>query len=79
MPIFQYLHFVCFQDELDTRLNQYGSEGWRLHTCEPVVVQGPSGSGLMQAFVVMDKTFTPSDHDVTYNQAEENEGIPMKG
>ena len=55
MPVFRYINFLCEQTELDALLNQYGSEGWRLHTCEPVVTMGPQGSGLLHAFVVMDK------------------------
>ncbi len=80
MVIFQYLTFVCEQSELQELLSQHGLEGWRLHTCDPVVTVGPQGSGMLNAFVVMDKF---SDEGVYDSQGvmddDAQEGIPMKG
>lgn len=78
MPI-KYLSFVCDADELEARLNELGSQGWRLHTCEPVATIGPSGSGTLNAFVVMDMLIAP-ESDADAPAADDTpEGIPMKG
>lgn len=80
MPIFDYLHFVCEQSELEALLKKHGLEGWRLHTCDPVVTVGPQGSGMLNAFVVMDKFI---DEDEENSQVVDNEdaqeGIAMRG
>ena len=83
MPIFQYLTFVCEQTELQERLTQAGLEGWRLHTCDPVVTLGPQGSGMLNAFVVMDRYIEPDPEaakTVLVGDTEDaQEGIAMKG
>ena len=77
MPIFKYLSFVCEADQLEARLNEYGAQGWRLHTCEPVATVGPSGSGVLNAFVVLDMMLAePEDEPADVPVVE---GIPMKG
>jgi hypothetical protein len=79
MPYFQYLTFVCEQTELQERLTQAGLEGWRLHTCDPVVTVGLHGSGLLNAFVVMDK-FIDQEEDLQVTDNEDaQEGIAMRG
>lgn len=76
MIVFQYLTFVCEQSELQHRLTEAGIEGWRLHTCEPVVMMGPSGSGLLNVLVVLDRMIdAPGEEDVVEEPAPE--GIPM--
>ena len=78
MPIFDYLHFVCEQSELEGLLKKHGREGWRLLTCDPVATYGPNGSGLLNAFVVMDK-FTEEEEQQVADDDEAYEGIAMKG
>lgn len=80
MPIFQYLTFMCEQTELQERLTQAGLEGWRLHTCDPVVTVGPQGSGLLNAFVVMDRYVEdPGNDEELVDDDAAQEGIAMKG
>ena len=79
MPIFQYLTFVCEQTELQDLLTQHGLEGWRLHTCDPVVTVGPQGSGLLNAFVVMDRLKEEAYEPEELVVDETHEGIAMKG
>jgi hypothetical protein len=80
MPHFQYLTFVCEQTELQAKLTQHGLEGWRLHTCDPVVSLGPQGSGMLNAFVVMDKLIDAQEDEQVVPDAEDaQEGIAMKG
>jgi hypothetical protein len=73
---YKYIHFVCEQDALDARLNQYGAEGWRLHTCEPVATVGISGTGTLHAFVVLDRIDEDAPPAAISPAAE---GIAMKG
>ena len=76
MIVFQYLTFVCEQSDLQTRLTEAGLEGWRLHTCEPVVMTGPSGSGLLNVLVVLDRVMdAPGEEAVVEDSAPE--GIAM--
>ncbi len=79
MLIFQYLTFVCPQDELQAALTQHGLEGWRLHTCDPVVTMGPEGSGLLNAFVVLDRYVEPEEAEVEVADDGASEGIAMTG
>ena len=76
---FQYLTFVCEQIELQERLTQAGLEGWRLHTCDPVVTLGPQGSGMLNAFVVMDKFIDEEEDPQVVDNEDAQEGIAMKG
>ncbi len=64
MPTFEYLTFVCDQPDLQDLLSRYGPDGWRLHTCEPVVTIGPSGSGSLNILVFMDSSIYPETEDV---------------
>ena len=61
MTKFQYTTFVCDHDALQPILTELGLEGWRLHTCDPVAPVGPQGSGILQAFVVLDKVIEEMD------------------
>lgn len=79
MVIFQYLTFVCEQAILQKLLSEHGLEGWRLHTCDPVVTVGPQGSGILQAFVVMDKCSDEEVDPQVVMDDDAQEGIPMKG
>lgn len=78
---FKYTHFVCEQEELQALLTQKGEEGWRLHTCEPVVTVGQYGSGAMSVFVVMDSAFETDnlEEEVPSSDDDTIEGIAMKG
>ena len=78
MPIFQYLTFVCPQDELQAKLTEHGLEGWRLHTCDPVVAIGEQGSGMIHAFVVLDRYVEPENAEEEVAD-EADEGLRMKG
>lgn len=78
MLSFQYFHFVCEQSELQSLLSRYGLEGWRLHTCDPVVTYGSNGSGMLNAFVVMDK-FTDEEENQQVVEDDASEGLAMKG
>lgn len=74
---FYYNTFVCDHPELQARLMELGEDGWRLHTCEPVIRSGPDGSsGLLQVLVAMDKVEEISE-EVEAETAPE--GIAMKG
>ena len=77
MLIFQYLTFVCVQSDLQRQLTEAGLEGWRLHTCEPVAVVGPSGSGLLHILVVLDRMDIPEEENAVDESAPE--GIAMTG
>ena len=80
MPHFQYVTFVCEQTELQTMLTEHGLNGWRLHTCDPVVTVGPQGSGLLNAFVVMDKFIDEEEENSQVVDNEDaQEGIAMRG
>ncbi len=79
MPHFQYLTFVCDQTQLQAMLTQYGLEEWRLHTCDPVVTLGPQGSGMLNAFVVMDKFIDEAEDPQGVDNEDAQEGIPMRG
>ena len=78
---FKYKHFICNQDELQGTLTLRGEEGWRLHTCEPVMTMGQQGTGLMEAFVVMDQAYETDnlEEEEVYEPDEESEGLSMKG
>lgn len=74
---FHYNTFLCDQPDLQARLTELGDEGWRLHTCEPVIMVGPTGaSGLLQILVTMDMM-----EDIPEEVESETapEGIAMKG
>jgi len=79
MPIFEYLTFVCDQTELQGLLTEAGLERWRLHTCDPVTIIGPHGSGVLQAFVVMDRLIEgePTQEQADFDNA--TEGLAMVG
>lgn len=66
MTRFEYNHFECPGTDLHDRLNELGSEGWRLHTCEPYFLQGEDGVTHMFT-IVMDRAYqvqeTSSDPD----------------
>ena len=81
MPIFEYLTFLCNQDELQPLLTRYGLERWRLHTCEPVVFIGPQGSGILQTLIVMDRVIDeePEEPAMAVANDEAPEGIAMRG
>ena len=78
---FRYTHFVCEQEELQSILTEKGEEGWRLHTCEPVIAMGPLGSGGMSVFVVMDSAFETDNLEEEAPASDDDtiEGIAMKG
>ena len=75
---FTYKTFVCEQDQLEDQLNELGFEGWRLHTCEPVIAHGPAGSSPMKVFCVLDQAYVedPQMADIPPGALE---GIAMKG
>jgi hypothetical protein len=77
-PLFEYLHFYCDRDELQERLSAYGQEGWRLHTCDPVVTVGEYGTGIIYAFVVMDKAYMPEE-EPGGEEEPEPEAMAAKG
>jgi hypothetical protein len=81
MAHFQYHTFVCEQSELQAELTKFGLEGWRLHTCDPVVTVGSQGSGLLSAFVVMDKFIDDEEEEDPSQVGDDDaqEGIAMKG
>ena len=66
---FQYKAFICSMDELEPHLNHYGDQGWRLHSCDPIALDGH-----LKASVVMDKV-------VQHGEGEDAkpEGLAMKG
>lgn len=78
MHTIKYTSFMCDYDSLEARLNELGSQGWRLHTCEPVPLIGPQGTGSVRAFVVMDMLVEHAEENQT--EAEPRpEGIAMRG
>ncbi len=79
MPYFQYLTFVCEQTNLQAKLTEHGLVGWRLHTCDPVVTLGPQGSGMLNAFVVMDKFIDEEEDPQVVDNEDAQEGIAMRG
>ncbi len=79
MPIFQYFTFVCEQPDLQERLTKLGLDGWRLHTCDPVVTLGPQGSGMLNAFVVMDKFIDEAEDPQVADNEDAQEGLAMRG
>ncbi len=80
MTKFLYIHFLCEQEELQDLLTLRGAEGWRLHTCEPVILQGQYGSSIMNVLVVMDQAFQEEEEfDLPGGHDDAAEGIAMKG
>ena len=82
MPIFQYITFVCEQSALQALLTEHGLGGWRLHTCDPVVTVGPHGSsGMLHAFVVMDRYLDETDlpEELVVEADDAQEGLAMRG
>lgn len=79
MPTIEYKTFICFHDELEARLNELGNEGWRLHTCDPVVTMGQHGSGTVQAFVVLDRVVPEDQEYASVDNPDASEGLAMKG
>lgn len=77
MTQFLYHTFVCDHDELEPKLNELGAQGWRLHTCEPVVTIGPQGTGLLKTLIVLDMMVV--EEDETPKSMERGGGIAMKG
>ena len=80
MPIFEYFAFMCNQSELQALLTEAGLNRWRLHTCDPVVTMGPQGSGILQAFVVMDRMLDESEDPIPDVLDDDDQpGLAMKG
>jgi hypothetical protein len=82
MNKFLYLTFCCWYEDLQAALDKHGQEGWRLHTCEPVMKIGHLGvSGALEAFVVMDKHVFEEAAKAPEELAkyEPAVGIPMRG
>jgi len=79
MGIFKYIHFVCEHTELEALLNKHGLEGWRLHTSDPITSVGPQGSGLLNAFVVMDRYEEEPEEESVSDEEPAQEGIAMRG
>ena len=50
-----YLAFECDADEKQALLKKHGAAGWRLHSCDPYVITGNQGIGVVHFSVVMDK------------------------
>lgn len=68
LPKFEYLTFLCEQESLQETLTPLGLEGWRLHTCDPVLPFGAEGSGVLHVLVVLDRVILPGE------EPEEGEG-----
>ena len=66
--MFKYLHFVCMSEELEDRLNEAGKDGWRLHTCDPVI----TADGQIMLVVVMDMTIVFEEEEQHH---EDDDGI----
>jgi hypothetical protein len=83
MTKFQYKTFVCDHDALQDLLTEFGLTGWRLHTCDPVATVGPQGSGILQAFVVLDRVIEEDgfadQETLVVDYEEADEGLAMKG
>ena len=76
----EYLFFSCEPDDLQERLTPLGEEMWRLCTCEFIAAQGLSGTGSVQAYVVMDRFIDQAeDEHLSAGESAASEGIPMKG
>lgn len=77
---FLYKSSTCEEEELETRLNQHGAEGWRLHTCEPFVIQGVVGVGSLKYAVVMDLGPIPNEEpeELAESTVDKFAGIPMR-
>jgi hypothetical protein len=61
MMQYQYLHFNCPDHRLEALLNERGTDGWRLHTCEPFHVMIDASNWDTYFTVVMDKAYqTPA-------------------
>jgi len=78
MPTFEYLTFTCTEFELQERLSTFGTNGWRLHTCEPILPYGPAGTGVVRILVVLDKFNAPAEEEGSSPEPLE-QGIPMRG
>jgi hypothetical protein len=77
---FDYHSFTCDADELQAHLDELGARGWRLHTCEPYVVQGVEGVGTLKIFCVMDIGPIPNEEleKPETEGVEDLPGIPLR-
>lgn len=75
---YQYKTFLCEVDDLQDALSQLGLEGWRLHTCEPVIRSGPYGPSPVKILVVMDQVVSEEELEEIVSEGA-SEGIAMKG
>lgn len=73
--MFEYKYFYAKENDIEHRLNCYGPDGWRLHTCEPV--QSPTTSTIRGAFVVMDRIVIDEDEQTA--AADKPSAMGMKG
>ena len=69
--MFEYKHFIVGTGLLERDLNQYGADGWRLHTCEPLAIVN-DGVSILQFVVVMDRI-------VIDQSPAESEAMAIKG
>ena len=76
MTKIKYLAFTCEFPELEALLNHHGAQGWRCMTCEPVATVGPQGTGVLNAFVIMDIMYDDGEDDP---DEPASEGLAMKG
>ena len=76
---YNYISFLCEIDILQDEMSKLGQEGWRLHTCEPIVTMGLNGSNLPQVLVVMDMAVSEEEPEEETVSDFAPEGIALKG
>ena len=76
MPRFEYKSDILWFNDLQSFLSNNGEEGWRLHTCEPIVPVGPYGSGMEKILVVMDRAIYDESKEVSDDSSQ---GMAMRG
>lgn len=75
--MFEYRHFTCDGGELEARLNHHGRDGWRLHTCEPIVLVDQTGQPSSYCFVVMDRLVAEDEDEAA--ERRPIGGMEMRG
>lgn len=78
MQIYQYTSKLIHHKDVQDWVNEMGSEGWRLHTAEPVFNQFMEGTSPIQVFIVMDKGFAVDDPEEPVDEEAGPHGIEMK-
>lgn len=77
----KYISFRAYEDELETRLNEYAQQGYQVTTCEPVIIGSADHLTVSVSYIIIMARYPNPTTPEGAPEAEqpEAEGIPMKG